>query len=255
MITRALRPVYEWTLNVATAGRGIEQTLNGRERFRIDPSHRRHFPEVYDPTVCDYLRTRVKSGAQCLNVGAHVGVYTLCLARWTGRSGRVVAFEPNPITRRILSRHVALNGFGDRVEVRAEAVGGDEGRARFIVAGSEGTSRLGRPNPSRPEGAPVEVDVVTIDSFCSRRPLTPDWLVMDIEGYEVAALAGARETILARRGALGVVVELHPDVWEISGSSRAAVEQLLSELRLRVVPLAGQSAPLDEHGIVALESE
>jgi FkbM family methyltransferase len=252
-IIRALRPAYDWTLHLTTAGRGIVQTLNGRERFRIDPRHRRHFPEVYDPTVFDYLRTRLGEGSVCLNVGAHVGIYTLCLAEWTGPRGRVVAFEPNPISREILTRHVALNGFTDRVEVRPEAVAGTPGRVAFIVSGSEGISRLLRPNPSQPGGSSIEVDATTIDAFCARRRLAPDWIVMDVEGYEVAALEGARETVTARRDGLGIVVELHPDVWEISGASRSKMEKLLTELRLAVVPLTGQSAPLEQHGIVSLE--
>jgi hypothetical protein len=73
---------------------------------------------------------------------------------------------------------------------------------------------------------------------------------MDIEGYEVAALRGASETI--RKGTPGLVIEMHPPLWEVSGSSRQEMELLLEELGLRVVPLMGQVDPLAECGVVRL---
>lgn len=252
-LIRALRPTYEWMLNVTTGGRGVLQTLNGRERFRVDPRQRQHFPETYDPCVCDHLRKRVKPGSVCLDIGAHVGIYALCLAEWAGPSGHVFAFEPNPRTRDVLRKHVALNRFSTRITVLSEAVSDAPGHATLIAAGREGFSRLGKPNPAYPEGTPVVVPVTTVDAFCRHAEIAPDWIVMDVEGYEVAALAGARDTILAQHGAVGLVVELHPNVWEASGTSRARLESLLTELSLRPVPLTGQKDPLGEYGIVALE--
>ena len=93
-----------------------------------------------------------------------------------------------------------------------------------------------------------------MDAFCAARRVKPDWIVMDIEGFEVAALRGARETIRARAGRLGLVVEMHPHLWGLSGSSRRELEDLLDDLGLEARGIAGQRDPLGEPGVVALVS-
>ena len=252
-LVRAMRPLYQWALDRSTGGRGFVRTVNGHERFNINPRHLGLFPEVYEPTVCEYLRERVTSGDHCLNVGAHVGLFTLCLAEWSKPNGHVWAFEPNPATRGILNDHVRRNGCEARVTILEQAIADSRGRASFLADKFEGTSRLGSPNPAR--GGPhdrIEVPVNTIDAFCQQYDVRPDWIVMDVEGYEVAALAGARATIHAAAGGLGLVVELHPHLWESAGSSRAALEALLAELRVMPLALQGQHDPLAEPGVVAL---
>jgi hypothetical protein len=99
----------------------------------------------------------------------------------------------------------------------------------------------------------LKVPVNTIDSFCAARGLTPDWVTIDIEGYEVAALAGARDTIKAARNELGIIVEIHPSLWLAAGTSRDELEALLAELSLRPVALTGQADTLAEYGLVRLE--
>lgn len=76
---------------------------------------------------------------------------------------------------------------------------------------------------------------------------------MDIEGYEVAALAGARETIRAGRNRLGIIVEMHPTLWKIAATSRADFETLLDDLSLKPIPLTGQADPFADYGIVSFE--
>ena len=250
-LARALRPAYNRFLNIASGGRGVWWTANGRERFRIDPALRQYFPPEYDPDVHAFLRARVAPGSVVLDVGANLGVYALCLAEWVGPQGRVFAFEPNPATRRALERHVSLNGFEDRVTVRPEAVSDAVGEATFNASGVEGYSRLGVENPDLPGGAAITVPVTTLDAFCQGEEVTPDWIVLDIEGYEAAALRGASAT-LARRP--GVVVEMHPSLWAASNTSRAEMEALLSEFGLQVTTLTGQADPLAEYGLVALEA-
>lgn len=252
----ALRPTYDRLLDWSSGGRGIIQVLNGREQFRIDPHYRVHFPEIYDPSVCDFLRERVRAGAVTLDIGAHVGIYALCMAAWSAPGGRVLAFEPNLATRTVLEKHIALNDFTERIEVIAQAVSDAQGEATFFASELEGFSRLGSANPDRPQAAAttsVTVPVTTVDAVCAERGLEPDWIIMDIEGYEVAALAGARETIRTGRGRLGMIVEMHPTLWPIAGASREKFETLLAELSLKPVGLTGQSDAFADYGIVCLE--
>ena len=78
-------------------------------------------------------------------------------------------------------------------------------------------------------------------------------LLVDIEGFEIQALIGARDLLRRRRGNIGIVVEMHPDVWESAKTTRNLAYDVLTEMRLQPIPLTGQHEPLQEHGLVYLK--
>lgn len=246
---RSLRPTYESILN--WSGNGIPWSING-VTYRIDPHQRHRLGQNYDAPVAAFLRERVQPGSICFDVGANVGVYVLQFAFWSGPTGRVVAFEPNPEAVRILKRHVEMNGLEDRVTIVDSAMGASRGVATLFASEADGMSRMGEPNVAIADRiSEVTVLVTTLDEYC-RSALKPNWLLMDIEGFEIAALSGGRETIQCLGKDLNMVVEMHPDVWNSASTTRSEAEDLLSELGLRPEALTGQSDPLTEHGLVYL---
>ena len=252
MIIRSARPLYERALAALSGGGGIPWTING-EPFRISPFHRHRMGEVYDPAVAEYLGARVAAGSTCLDIGANVGIYALQFARWTGDTGRVLAFEPNPVSAGVLREHMRMNGYEGRVQVVPAAVSSAGGSQVFHMDGADGMSRLGQPNPEiAARTCPTEVNVVSVDGYCAAHRITPDWMLIDVEGFEFAVLAGARETIAARRPRLGIVVEMHPNAWSVAGWTRDAGAALLEALRLRPVSLTGAADPLADYGHVVL---
>ena len=48
-------------------------------------------------------------GQIVLDVGAHIGAYTLRAAKVVGERGRVIALEPNPVTFQLLLKNIQLN--------------------------------------------------------------------------------------------------------------------------------------------------
>jgi FkbM family methyltransferase len=238
----------------ATAGTtGIVRRVNG-ETFRVLPRHRQFFVEDYDAPVASFLRQQARPGAVWLNVGANVGVYALQMARWCVPGGRVVAFEPNPASAAVLRRHAELNGLADRIEIVQAAVADRPGRAAFFACATDGMSRLRSPSPLLPAARirEIEVEVTTLDEFCLGRGIRPDWLLMDVEGFEVAALAGGRETIRGVCDRGGAVVEMHPTAWPLADTCRSELTELLNDLGVTPIPLTGQADPLGEHGLVFL---
>ena len=252
-LVRRLRPAYESLLGWSNDGRGIPWRINGVE-YRIDARYRHRMGSDYDSPVAAFLRERIRPGAVCVDVGANVGVYVLQFANWSSPGGRVVAFEPNPAARAALETHVQMNGLGERVTIVQAAVGSASGEAVLYAAGVAGMSRLGEANKAIADRvSEIKVPVVTLDDYCDAQGLQPDWLFIDIEGFEIAALAGARQLIKSRGRDLNIVVEMHPDVWSSAETTRAQAEALVAELGLRVVALMGQRDALAEHGLVYLE--
>jgi FkbM family methyltransferase len=251
-LIRKMRPAYESLLEGLGGGRGVSWTING-VGYRVDPHYRHRLGRDYDAPVAAFLRERVKPGAVCVDVGANVGVYVLQFAHWSAPSGRVVAFEPNPGARAVLENHILFNGLGGRVTVVPAAVSSSAGIATLYAAGADGTSRLNEPHDEMVGRAlALNVTTVTLDEYCARARVSPDWLFMDIEGFEIVALEGARSLIESRGAALGIVVEMHPNAWASAGTERAQLERLLKELKLEPAPLTGQTDALGEHGLVYL---
>lgn len=250
-LIRQLRPAYESTLQILSGERGVPWEINGVP-FRIDPRYRNQLGKNYETQVAHFLSERIKRGSICFDVGANVGAYVLQLAHWTGPTGTVVGFEPNPLAVEVLSAHVQFNGFERIVAIEKSAVGSSSGTTTMFCSDADGMSRLAEQNSLLDSTEPITVPVTTIDDFCARTGLEPDWILIDIEGFELAALRGATRTIERRRGNLGLVVEIHPDLWASAATTRSDVERFLTETGLRAVPLNGQHDPLGEYGLVHL---
>jgi FkbM family methyltransferase len=247
------RPIYSALVGWIAGDRGVTWSINGVP-YRIDIRQRQRMAHQYEPPVANFLRDLIKPGFVCFDVGANVGVYALQLCHWSAPTGRVVAFEPSPGAREILERHVAMNHFEDRVQIVGAAVGSSEDHATFYAAGVEGMSRLGSPNPALiNQSRALSVPVLTLDSFVRANRSVPNIVLVDVEGFELAVLEGARETIKNRRNLTHFVVEMHPSLWPSANSSRDQMAAFLKEMRLRPMCLTGQGEPLEDYGLVYLK--
>ena len=156
------------------------------------------------------------------------------------------AFEPSPQALKGLIRHVALNALEAVVKPIGAAVADRNGTADLIVASTAGESRLAGSAERR---ASVKVPTVTIDNFCAREGIQPALIKIDVEGAELAALRGARETVRRGGEALALFVELHPSIWTLTGVARADFASELDLQGLRMEPLTAED-PWAVEGIV-----
>src|SRR5688572_7146065 len=159
-----MRRWRERAVRALLSRRGARRTVNGVV-LRVGRASRHTFTPTYAAGATGYLRQHLRAGMEAWNVGANVGVYTLQLADRVGPDGRVVAFEPNPAARAVLTRNVALNAYQARVEIVPSAVGAEAGRVDFFTSGADGMGRAGRPNPQLSRTARIQVPVTTLDAF------------------------------------------------------------------------------------------
>jgi FkbM family methyltransferase len=237
------RAAYHAAWFLQTGGRGLRCTLPSGELIRVLPEHRYL---SWNPIEYAAFRAAVTPGMIALDIGANVGAYTVLLAQWVGKAGRVYAFEPSSQAFRGLVRHCSLNFQDDVVRPLAVAVSDREGSGNLIVASTAGESRLAG---GLDQAAVVTVAVTTVDNFCQRESLLPSFIKIDVEGEELAVLRGARETIQRAGDRLALFVELHPSIWALNRTARAEFELELERQRLRVEPLSGRD-PWAVEGIV-----
>jgi FkbM family methyltransferase len=142
---------------------------------------------TYEPEQTRLFQKHVTQGATVLDVGAHVGYYTLLASVLVGPNGRVCAFEPNPENHGFLCKHVLLNELTN-VTMENAAVSNSNGTASFAFGTGSGTGRLA-------EHGVLDVRTVRLDDFCRERKVEPDFLKIDVEGAELDVLRGADEVI------------------------------------------------------------
>jgi len=242
---RPLRRLYQAALAIGTLGRGLRRTLPSGETMFVSPAHR-HID--WNRVEFDAFRAAVRPGAVALDIGANVGAYSLALGRWVGGGGHVFAFEPSPLEYDGLCEHIRLNHLGDRVTPVRAAVGAAVGTLPFIVESTAGEGRLAATGSTR---ATVEVTATTVDAFCAREGVTPDFVKVDVEGAELDVLCGASETIERTRGRLALFVELHPARWAERGLTRADLEREIDRLGLAVTSLVPDADPWTLEGVTA----
>lgn len=171
------------------------------------------------------FREHAKPATTVLDVGAYLGFYSLLGARGTGPSGKVLAFECDPVNHRFLLHNLRLNGLRRSVVVSSAAVSDRVGSLPFFVRGSDlSTGSLWQDTGV---SAVVEVATTTLDEELGGRPV--DVVKMDIEGGEPRALDGMENTI-ALSPDLVMFVECNPSALVAAGSSAALLVERLRDL-------------------------
>lgn len=127
--------------------------------------------EPYERKLLDDVYRRQLSGV-AFDIGAHVGNHTLYMAAVCGLT--VLAFEPHPVSYRMLAGNMALNP-GLEIHAYNYAAGSKPGRARFAGQMQLKTQR-------------GHIPVRRLDDEIPPLPLVV--VKVDVEGMEPEALAG-----------------------------------------------------------------
>jgi FkbM family methyltransferase len=138
----------------------------------------------YEPETVPLFFRLATRACVTLDVGAHVGFYTL-LAAHANSAGQVYSFEPMPRIHQRLFKNVALNGLNN-VQCFASAVGEADGAAEFFhVLAELPTSSSLSLNFMQAGGATLSstrVPVTTLDRFVRERGIgRVDLLKIDTE--------------------------------------------------------------------------
>ncbi|MCB0744927.1 MAG: FkbM family methyltransferase, partial [Ignavibacteriae bacterium] len=67
--------------------------------------------EGFEKAEIDYVSSNLKEGDIFIDVGANIGLFSLIASKIVGEEGKVICFEPSPITYFRLKENVDLNGF------------------------------------------------------------------------------------------------------------------------------------------------
>lgn len=196
-----LRLIYG--IHIKRVGKGVYRASGFGEEVLVPEGGWRVFIEIFHDEIYEQI-FNVENGEMVIDVGAHVGLFTVKARKAVGEDGLVVAIEPEPKNAALLSENVEKHGFKNVVVVK-KAAGNYKGKVKlYLSPGSRGHSLL----PIRPSSINVGMD--TLDNIAAELGLTRvDFIKIDVEGAELDVLEGA-EKILHMPNVKLAIAAYHP---------------------------------------------
>ncbi|MHA1291722.1 MAG: FkbM family methyltransferase [Promethearchaeota archaeon] len=140
-----------------------------------------------------YNYSQLKPGITIVDIGAHIGTFTLSAGLKIGEKGKIIAIEPEAKNFNQLIKNLELNKIENVVPVNI-AISDFNGKANlFIDIGSQGHSLLYQDSSIYQ----VPVGVKTLDALLQELSIdNVDLLKIDAEGAELNILKGAKKTLI-----------------------------------------------------------
>jgi len=174
---------------------------------------------------------------QVIDVGGHIGVPSVVIAKKIGDKGRLYSFEPIPEFYSILKRNLSSNRLKN-VKVYQLGVGDYTGKVDFYenAASSSIVPQEG--------GKKLRVDLITIDTFLNEEDIERiDFINMDCKGSEFFVLKGA-EGIL-RNDKVKIFCEIHHPFLKELDISVQNIVKYLQKLRFQVYSISLDNLSMD----------
>ncbi|WP_293115185.1 FkbM family methyltransferase [Okeania sp. SIO1I7] len=186
---------------------------------------------VYEPETIKELKRIIKPGDVVVDIGANIGALTLPLAEYVGVDGCVIAFEPTSWAYGKLQNNLSLNPhLLNRVRTEQMMLLEEEKELPSFVYSSWNLSasedKLTHPQH---KGRLMTTDGgqgISLDGYFEKHPHKKvDLIKLDVDGYELAVLKGARKLLL--RDSPKIILEMARQNEE----EEKQLEKLLAELK------------------------
>jgi len=174
--------------------KGVWVAVDGL-KLRMPPRFTaRYVMEEYEPLMRKTFLQSLRRGDVVVDVGAHIGYYSLLAARVVGNTGRVHAVEPCKETALLLQESIKANDLTN-LTVHCCAAGSSHHVRQFQLTGSSDSHGFYR-HPNTETIATVEVQQEPLDRLIQGRA---DLIKIDVEGAEIEVLKGMNDLLAFNR--------------------------------------------------------
>ncbi len=178
------------------------------------------------------LRKILFPGAVVVDVGANIGIYSNFLSRCVGPTGLVHSFEPSPDN---FKRLCAATEKVSNVRLSQAAVGERSGECKLYISEKLNVDhRTYKADGNLRRAVPTEM--VALDDYFKPGQRV-DLIKMDIQGYELHALRGAKR-VSEENADITLLVELWPSGLEQAGVNWKDLVEMLKGLSMNLSLIA-----------------
>lgn len=153
--------------------------------------------QQYDPINTAFVRKNLNLGDVFVDVGAHVGYFTILASKIVGNNGKVFAFEPCSRNYSVLLKNIEANNLTNVIAVN-KAVSNVNGVADFYNYDPRHWALSSLcPERNKPVQASSltlfgssRVETIRLDKYFDSQKILPDMIKIDVEGAEPEVLDG-----------------------------------------------------------------
>jgi FkbM family methyltransferase len=152
------------------------------------------FHGEYEKVLTEIVKTLLREGDNCLDVGANFGWYTTIFQKYCGTQAEIHAFEPVPPTFQELERNFRLMGSPKNVSINNLALGDQKDELTINLFEGLSTGHASLSNQGRSDCISYKCEVKTLDSYLAEQQAKDvNFVKVDIEGAEMMFLKGAEK--------------------------------------------------------------
>src|SRR5215212_7396178 len=154
-----------------------------------------------------------KQGDIVVDIGAHMGRYTIIASKRVGTNGKVVAIEAHPGNFEMLNRNIKLNQLTNVIPLNY-AVYSKETKIKLYLPEEESGYTIYNTIMSNRAGTEdkfVDVNAQTVDYLLELNQIREEevnWIKIDVEGAEFEVLKGATN-VLSKSKDIALLIEIH----------------------------------------------
>ena len=174
-----------------------------------------HMMTVHEDDIIEHTFTP-KEGDIVIDVGAHIGPYTLKTAKRVGLNGKVIAIEADPENFNILNRNIQLNKLTNIIALNYAAYSKEDKIKLYLLKVDKSsytkynTIMIDRAQYNNEKNF-LEVKANTLDYLLQSIGIKHEqinWIKIDVEGAEYDVLKGAKN-ILSKSKDISLLIEIH----------------------------------------------
>ena len=176
---------------------------------------------VYGEFETEIVKNEIKSNDVVIDIGAHIGYFTLLFAMLVGPKGKVFSFEPEPKNFELLKKNVEINNY-DNVTTECKVVSDKNKKCTlYTFETSSGANRIYKPD-DQSNSKPIEVDSISLDEYFKDSEFLKKikFIKIDVEGAEILVLKSMK-SILKENNDIKLLLEFNPKFLSEIGSKES----------------------------------
>ncbi len=208
--------IYDFKLNVdPVTDKGLERSI--------------YYNGTYEKGTLYIIGKILQKGDVFVDVGANIGLMSIFASRKVGQQGEVIAFEPNPETKKILESNIALNKI-ENIKIEGFALSNETKKGRIYDRWDVNRGSASLIEPAKPTGFYDIEEIKFANYFDNSQQIK--LVKIDVEGYELNVLKGARQYILASKYPPSLIVEFSSNRINTFGEDTFPLFFFLKELNI-----------------------
>ncbi len=172
------------------------------------------------------LKSFIKSGDNIVDIGAHIGTFSVPFARFNNGEGKVFAFEANPDNFELLKKNITTNNLTQSI-IPTHGVVSEKEEVFTMRLPQQANSGMYY-YEAISENDEIRISAVHIDKWYQQQeqPLKIDLIKIDVEGAELSVLNSCKQLIDQHRPI--IYVEIASEMLHREGRSQLDIESFLS---------------------------